>query len=124
MAQDAEQSKDQLNAEIKAWGKMVRTKSRRNLQSMTDKRTKKTQLKTKYRRFRGEIEGVAFEIPRHFVFLHKGVGRGWPIGRAGPGSARTPKPFLNPVIDDNIKNLADRVEKHRADIAVKNIRIS
>lgn len=117
---------EQLNAEIKAWTKMVRKAVRRRLQEATKSRTKTTQLKTKTRRFQGEIERVSFQMPRHLVFFSKGVGRGWPISRqkqSGGSGARQPKPFVNPVLEQHIKDLADRVQKQRANVATKNIKI-
>lgn len=114
-----------LNQEVKAWAKMVRSKARRKLQQVTDKRTKTTQLKTKLHRTGGEVERVAFNMPRHLVFMRKGVGRKWPMSRQERSSngARQPKPFLNPVIEDNVKELADKVQQNRADMATKNIKI-
>lgn len=36
-------------------------------------------LRDKYFRWHGRINGVGFAMPQHAVFVHKGVGRGYPI---------------------------------------------
>lgn len=40
-------------------------------------------LKDRYGRRSGRINSVAFQMPRHAIFLHKGVGRGYPIDAVG-----------------------------------------
>lgn len=40
-------------------------------------------LRDKYFRYNGKINGVGFAMPQHAVFVHKGVGRGYPIDASG-----------------------------------------
>lgn len=100
----------------------------------------------------GEIDRIGYKFNRYGVFVHKGVGRGY-IMKGGvvvkgyrPGKVlksmannsnkalpdkialsgtinRKPKPWLNPVIDDNIEKLANMVAEMRADQVVKVTRI-
>ena len=56
------------------------------------------------------------------VFVHKGVGKGTPIGMVG-STNRKPKEWFNPVIDKRVELLADKVAEHSADIVVNNITI-
>ncbi len=73
----------------------------------------------------GEINRVSFIMARPLIFVHKGVGRGWPISRAGSALARgrVAKEFFNPVIDERITALADFIAESHADAIVKNIGI-
>lgn len=85
-------------------------------------------MRNSYGRRNGEIIRVSFGMKRHLIYVHKGVGRGWPIVRqGGVGAAlsggRKPKPFLNNIIDKRINMLADDVAKFRGDIVVDNIKI-
>ena len=74
----------------------------------------------------GEIFMVGFNFPRHGVFFHHGVGRGWKMigGKVirtatGPKSAdRFPKNWLNIEIDNSISKLADDIVEIKADAAV------
>jgi hypothetical protein len=100
----------------------------------------------------GEINRIGYSFNHYGVFVHKGVGRGY-IMQGGvvvrgykPGKVlkamalnsnkslsskvltsgtinRKPKPWLNPVIDDNIETLANMVAEMRADQAVNATRI-
>lgn len=56
----------------------------------------------------GLINRVSYCMPRHMIFVHKGVGRGTTIGQAGTTN-RKAKPWFNPVIEENIDDLADIV---------------
>jgi hypothetical protein len=76
----------------------------------------------------GEIIRVSFGMKRHLIYVHKGVGRGWPIARQGGTAAtlaggRKPKPFINNVMDRRINELADSVQNFKADIVVENIKV-
>ena len=56
----------------------------------------------------GIIGRISYSIPRHMIFVHKGVGRGTKISQVG-NTNRKPKPWFNPVVDANIDKLADTV---------------
>lgn len=109
-------------------------------------------LRMKTRKDYGEIDRIGYAFNHYGVFVHKGVGRGY-IMEAGvvkrgykPGKVitaaalnsnravrskvltggtinRKPKPWLNPVIDENIEKLADMIAEMRAGNAVNATRI-
>lgn len=65
----------------------------------------------------GAIYKVGFGLLRHGIFVEKGVGRGWPISRAGSGAGgRVPKPWFNPVVEPAVQELADELAKTQADV--------
>ena len=70
----------------------------------------------------GEIDRVSFTFERHGVFVHKGVGRGYPIGGATvkepSGKVRRPVEWFNPEIEKYAPELADRLAEINADIEV------
>ncbi|KAF0198404.1 MAG: hypothetical protein FD166_1457 [Bacteroidetes bacterium] len=99
----------------------------------------------------GQVDGVGYQFERHGVFVHKGVGRGYVIvgdvvvpGRrpgneekqyaksqnreaksiilAGP-SRRKPAEWFNPVLDQHIPELADKVAQMNADATVNAMRM-
>lgn len=91
----------------------------------------------------GEIDRVGFKFNRYLVFVHKGAGRGhgglkgsvWTdrfgkqkktrsgsLGKMNTGTRRE-EPWLNPVLDERIPELADIVAGFKADAVVKAIQI-
>lgn len=122
--------------------------TRFNIKSYTG--AMRRQLKHGFSNRDGNITAVGFKMPRHAIYVHKGVGRGWPAGTQSrstgkvmqglldrgynpktaatyaqrlKGKQRKPKPWFNPVIDKRLKNLADAMAKHDADIVAKSILI-
>jgi hypothetical protein len=79
-------------------------------------------LRTAIRKDAGVTNRVSFKIPRHMVFVHKGVGRGTRISQVG-STKRKPKPFLNPVIEKNIGKLGDIVADHQGTMIVNALMI-
>lgn len=79
----------------------------------------------------GEINMVGFQFPRHGVFVHKGVGRGWKmqggkVVRVATGEfrgEREPKDWLNSEIEKRLPKLADDVVELKADAVVNATRI-
>ena|SRR5690348_10091159 len=78
--------------------------------------------RTSFGRGRGIINRVSFKMPRHAIFVHKGVGRGTTVESVG-NTKRRPKPWFNPVIDSRIDDLADIVADGQADLIVNNANI-
>lgn len=64
---------------------------------------------------------VSFKFARHLVFVHKGVGKGTPIGKAGTG-ARRAKEWFEPPIEKNIEKLADIVADELGESIVNNFK--
>jgi len=99
----------------------------------------------------GQIESVSYRFERHGVFVHKGVGRGYimsggvvvrgykpskeakayakaknrAIGNtilSGP-VRRQPADWFNPIMDQNVPELADKVAQMNADAIVNALRL-
>ncbi|MDP2188730.1 MAG: hypothetical protein Q8J69_08615 [Sphingobacteriaceae bacterium] len=85
-----------------------------------------------YQRY-NTVDRIQFKFDKHMVYVHKGVGRGWPISRvranadawsASSGKkGRVPKPWFNNVIEKNLQDLANTAAKHKAEIAAKRLMI-
>jgi len=76
----------------------------------------------------GMVELVSFKFERHGVFVHKGVGRGYPISGGGKimnsiGKRRVAVEWFNPIIDKQAPLLADQLANINADIAVNATRM-
>lgn len=67
----------------------------------------------------GEIYRVQYPFNRYLIFVHKGVGKGRPIG----SNKVRPKPWLTPVLDEQVPKLADIVAAFKSDAAVKRLDI-
>lgn len=121
------QELEEYNSGIVKWGRAGSRKMRQEMARLGVNMGEHTRtLRSGFGKDRfGEIYRVSFHMSRVLVYVHKGVGRGWPISRAGQPSnfGRIPKPFFNPVIDNNIEDLANHVAKTKADMIVKNIHI-
>jgi hypothetical protein len=70
----------------------------------------------------GLVERVSYIMPRHMIYVHKGVGRGTKISQVG-NTNRKAKPWFNPIIEKNIDALADIVAEELGSGIVNNILI-
>ena len=141
------------NALITKWGFKTRNMLKTSVAklSMKGKKELVTKIQFKSKKDFGEIEAAIFNFPRHGVFFHKGVGRGY-IMVAGtvvrgkrrdkshsantPNNAvfspatgplmRHPKDWFNPVFTTNIPLLADIIAKTKADniFEVKHLKLN
>lgn len=75
-----------------------------------------------YKKSSTEIKRIVFKMPRHAIFVHRGVGRGTSISQVG-STNRVAKEWFTPVIDQNIESLADEVAANTADILTNSVRI-
>lgn len=66
----------------------------------------------------GLVDRINFRFARHGIFLEHGVGRYRGINSA----RRNPKPWLAPILDPAIEQLADIVADGYADVMADNIR--
>ncbi len=85
-----------------------------NLQSMVISKPEDPRLKSSirvrnFKHDRVEIDGVSITFARQGVFVAKG---------AGPGT-RQPKDWINPVLDKEVPELADKLGELGADLALK-----
>ena len=141
---------DEFNSKVSAWGSATAVKLKTRIMSLSNKGkgdlVRALRLKTK--KDYGEIDRITYTFPRHGVFFHKGVGRGYVMqgssvvrgskvnkqtkgyadakGRSigamvisgKNGLFRRPQEWFNPVIEANIPTLADMIAAMRADNAV------
>jgi hypothetical protein len=70
----------------------------------------------------GVVNRIGFKMPRHMVFVHKGVGRGTKISQVG-STKRVPKPWFNPVIERNLPKLVDIVADHQGTMILNAVMI-
>lgn len=76
-------------------------------------------LKYRLKYMYGDVDSISYKFNRYLIYVHKGVGRG-----RGINSGKTkPKPWLNPVLDEELPNLADRIAEIKAEVALKQIQI-
>lgn len=132
------------NAVILAWVPQVRTKLVGSARWFTDGKTepmvmrglgsKRRQelklaasIRSKTRQMYGQIDTITFSFERHGVFVHKGVGRGYPIGGGGviknsSGRGRVAVEWFNPILDSTMPELANRIAELNADAALNTAR--
>lgn len=128
---------DQANADAIEWAKLTRKKLALRVGSLTlkDKRAvqksawhkaknedyKKLQISlgTNFKKDFGQIYRINFKFRRHGIFLERGVGYRRPV--SAPKSA---KPWLAPVLDPAIEELADIITQRYADIIVGELKIN
>ena len=80
-------------------------------------------IKSKTKKSYGAVEMISFTFERHGVFVHKGVGRGYPVSGSAiiknpSGNTRKPVEWFNPVIDKYFPQLADKITEVNANAAV------
>jgi hypothetical protein len=142
----ADKSSSTFNGILIRWKNTVRRSAISNVLKMSDQGkagayssilTQKTESKlsqsilSSTRKDYGEISMVGFQFPRHGVFFHHGVGRGWKrvsgkVVRTAKGpmkAARVPKNWLNSEIDRTISKLADDLVVVKADAVLKSTRV-
>ena len=142
MAQMTTAETESFNHLVDRWGFKTRAQLKASVAklSMHGKRKLVTQLQYQTKKDFGEIDRVIFNFPRHGVFFHKGVGRGYIIvantlmrgqrldkthSANKPGNAlihpasgplkRHPKDWFNPVFSKAVPALADLIAQTKAD---------
>lgn len=121
---------DQTNKRITNWATKTKAQLIAEMQGLGIKHRKGSpspkpaiqSIRQAIRKSGGLINRVGYKIPRHLVFVHKGVGRDTPIEKAGTTN-RKAKPWFNPVIDKNMDELADIVAEEMGAAIVNNILI-
>jgi hypothetical protein len=134
---------EEFNKEVIQWGFRTRNLLKSSIAglSMKGKGDLMRQLQVKNKKDYGEIDRVIFNFPRHGVFFHKGVGRGYIVvaGRVIRGKRNNPskhgsntmdntiqhaatgplkrfaKPWFTPVFEREIPRLADIITRLKAD---------
>jgi hypothetical protein len=126
----------QLNDQVGNWAKAQSNKMRRLVGSMTlkdkvaaYKATRSAAKDSEYKPLEksigsslkkdfGEVTRVNFKFKRKGIFLEHGVGRGRPVRSA----KAKPKPWLAPVLNPAIDELADILMEHYADFGAGEIK--
>jgi len=85
-------------------------------------------IKSKTKKSYGAVEMISFTFERHGVFVHKGVGRGYPVSGSAiienpSGKARKPVEWFNPIVDKYYPELADKIAGVNANAAVNATRL-
>lgn len=68
----------------------------------------------------GELDSVSFRFVRHGIFVEHGVGKGRPKGSSK--ALASAQPWLQPVLEPEVSNLADILSEEYADLVVDEIR--
>lgn len=124
------QDVDAYNQEVSNWTKDTRQQAINELDALgvvhrPESRSPiplRKALRTVVRKNVGVASRISFKIPRHAVFLHKGVGRGTKASQVG-NTSRKAKPFLNPPIEKNLDKLAAIVADHQGTMVVNALMI-
>jgi hypothetical protein len=111
---------DSFNADVNKWTKETKEKIVSEMNSLGIVHREYSQspvpaskaLKTSERKNAGVVSKISFRMPRHMVFVAKGVGRGVPISKAGQGN-RKPKDWFNGPVEARIGELTDIVAAHQ-----------
>lgn len=127
---------EKLNEDVAGWAKYQAQRLRRQVGSLTlkDKHAIRKALwhKKKDAEYKslektigsgnkkdfGRVTRVNFRFARQGVYLEHGTGR----GRKVRSAAATPKPWLKPILDPAIDELADLIAANYADIAAGEIK--
>jgi hypothetical protein len=89
-------------------------------------------IRTQNRKTYGIITGQSFIFERHGVFVHKGVGRGYQMQGGmvirtaksqNPVPQREPFEWFNPVMQQSLPELADKLAEINADAVVNATRM-
>lgn len=124
---------DEFNAAVHSWAKAAEAKAKGKLTVLTTNYTgdlfRSMVTALKYSKEGFEARSVSFKFAQHGVFVAYGVGRGW--NRRKDGSVqvtaknskkpRTPKDWLDSVIEDSIQDLGDIVGEYYGDKAMQNL---
>lgn len=142
MMPDSNQT-EEFNKIVTQWGFRTRSLLKGSIASlsMKGKGELMRQLQMKTKKDFGEIDRIIFNFPRHGVFFHKGVGRGyimlgnrvtrghrtqdskhgsntaqntWVSAKTGP-LKRRPKPWFTRTFETEIPRLADLITRIKAD---------
>ena len=134
------------NELIEMWTPKVRRALRTSAQWFTDGKTESFVLRDKGKQLEKHLSEsigsytvkrddaiykIAFKFERHGVFVHKGVGRGYKADGRGfvtrtaknlaRGRERVAVEWFNPVLDQHLPELVDRLARINADAVVNSV---
>jgi hypothetical protein len=121
---------DEFNKEVGQWGKGSKTDLVQEMNSLgivhrensNSPVSAQKALKMAVRNKAGVASKISFKMPRHMVFVHKGVGRGTKITDVG-STNRKAKPWFNPVIEKNLPELVDIVADNQGTMVLNAVMI-
>ena len=129
---------EQLNADVKAWAKFQSQRMQRLVGSLTLKtkialyKSVRNALRDKeYKKLKpsvggalkqelGQVNRINFRFAKQGIWLERGVGK----GRRANSSKSNPKPWLAPVLDPAIDELAALIAENYSDIAAGEIKFT
>ena len=84
-------------------------------------------IQSKTQKDYGVINCISYSFERHGIFVHKGVGRGYQmqggmvtrVAKSKTTEVRQPAEWFNPVLDQALPELADKLAEINADAVVK-----
>lgn len=137
---------EKFNSEVKKWSASVAQQLRSSARwfdgkdgmvvrkyGVVEKKLKDT-ISYRVKNTLGQAERISFGMARHGVFVHKGVGRGYQMhgdvvvrtAKSDSGKYRVAVEWFNPVLDQYVPRLADRLAELDADAVVNatNMRIN
>jgi hypothetical protein len=79
-------------------------------------------INTRLRKQAGFVSRISFKFKKSGIFVHKGVGRGTPISKAGTTN-RKAKEWFNPVIEKYANELMEGVADEWIDITFSKLKI-
>lgn len=133
---------EQQNQIIKAWASKVARDLRRSARWFDEGKDKAfvqrkgrvenklvRSIKIKYNYESGIVEYVGFSFERHGVFVHKGVGKGYRMAgnfvtktaQTSSGKGRIAVEWFNPVLDEHLPELSNRLAEINANLAVNTV---
>lgn len=119
-----------VNKPIDQWGRRTFAQLRQEIVSLGIRHNAKSpspkaainSLQYRTRKSNGIINRLGYVIPRHMIYVHKGVGQGTGIAQVGTTKRRA-KAWFNPVVDRHIEELADIVANGIGDGIINNLLI-
>lgn len=133
----------QYNAELTEWLRSTKNKEFREIKKLTKEYSGNSLklLRTLTRKFYGEINRLTFSFPVYMIFVHKGAGRGYGGNKSGQFTSATggkritdrksmgrmgthlrqPKPWFNPIVEQEFPKLQDIVATYKARVILKSI---
>jgi hypothetical protein len=135
----------ELNQAILGWIPKVRTQLKTSVLQFADGKTQSfiirkrkignqkefkliLSLDSKTHKEYSSIDGVGFLFERHGVFVHKGVGRGYKADgtvsvKHPSGNPRQPVEWFNPIMQQKVPELANRLAQISADAVLNAARL-
>lgn len=113
---------EQVNQAAEQWHKDVKRKISNNIKAKTNHRPQPSSPRPLSQRVGGRsfkkfgvVERMNITFPKHLVFREKMVGKGRPVG------TNKSDPLVNPILEQNFEDLANKVGEAFATVAMKNI---